>query len=352
MPTTTPTRRRPAPRAGTPVRRRPATRGRARRRPGPTRRRLRRLGLPVGLAVALVVALLAWAGRSGMVVTPWSPRCTATAAGQTVHLDQEQAANATTIAAVAIRRGLPARAVSIALAAAFQESDLRNLDHGDRDSLGLFQQRPSQGWGRAEQVQDPVYAANRFYDELVKVPGYRGMSITEAAQRVQRSAFPDAYATHETRARVLASVLTGWSTPGLVCATAPATAPVERVGPAGLTPRAAAVRDELTAAFGRLPLAPAGGHLGGSGHDTGRALDVDVRPVGDPARHRLGWAVASWAVAHAETRSIVTVIYDGRIWTAARSEEGWRPYDAPAGPGDPATLRHLDHVHIEVAAGG
>jgi hypothetical protein len=328
------------------------------RRPRRWLRRLRRLWAPLGLTLALIAGLLIWADQSGTVVTPWSLRCTATAAGQTVRLDQEQAVNATTIAAVAVRRGLPARAVSIALAAAFQESDLRNLDHGDRDSLGLFQQRPSQGWGRAEQVQDPVYAANRFYDELVTVPGYREMSITEAAQRVQRSAFPDAYAAHEARARVLASVLTGWSTPGLTCTTPPASAPAQPIGPQGLTPRAAAVRDDLTRVYGRLPLggfAPGGvrsGHISGSAHYAGRALDVFVRPVGDPARKRLGWAVASWAVAHAQSHSIATVIYDDRIWSAARSEEGWRPYDAPDRPGNPATLRHLDHVHIEVAGGG
>ena len=95
-----------------------------------------------------------------------------------------------------MRRGLPARAASIALATAYQESKLRNLDHGDRDSLGLFQQRPSQGWGTAEQLQDPYYAVNAFYDALVKVDGYQAMRITEAAQKVQRSGFPEAYEDH------------------------------------------------------------------------------------------------------------------------------------------------------------
>jgi hypothetical protein len=310
------------------------------------------------VVVALLAGLVWWVDESGVVVTPWSQRCTATAAGRTVSLDQEQAAHATTIAAVAIRRELPARAVSIALAAALQESDLRNLDYGDRDSLGLFQQRPSQGWGDPDQVQDPIYAANRFYDALVQIPGYQQLPITEAAQRVQRSAFPDAYAQHEQEARTLASVLTGWSTPGLTCLTLPASAPPQQAGPDGLTPRASALRAELTAAFGPLPLggfAPGGvstGHVAGSAHYDGRALDVFVRPVGDPARHRLGWAVASWAVAHAEELSVATVIFDDRIWTAARSQEGWRPYDEPDRPGNPATLRHLDHVHIDVVAGG
>ena len=106
--------------------------------------------------------------------------------GVVVDLSTEQAENATTIVAVAVRRGLPARAASIALATAYQESKLRNLDHGDRDSLGLFQQRPSQGWGTA--AADPAtryYAVNAFYDALQKIDGYQTMRITEAAQEVQ-----------------------------------------------------------------------------------------------------------------------------------------------------------------------
>ena len=88
-------------------------------------------------------------------------------------LTTEQAENATLIAAIGVSRGLPARAVSIALATAYQESKIRNLTHGDRDSLGLFQQRPSQGWGTEEQVRDPYYATNAFYDALAKIPDYK-----------------------------------------------------------------------------------------------------------------------------------------------------------------------------------
>ena len=118
------------------------------------------------------------------------------------------------IAAVGVRRGLPARAVSIALATAFQESKLRNLDHGDRDSLGIFQQRPSQGWGTTAQVRDPYYASNAFYDVLAKIDGFQTMRITEAAQQVQRSGYPEAYEPHAADARALASALTGYSRGG------------------------------------------------------------------------------------------------------------------------------------------
>lgn len=297
------------------------------------------------------------AGRQGLLVTPWSRSCVATAAAHTVTLDHEQAVNAATIAGVAVARGLPARAASIALTAAYQESDLRNLDHGDRDSLGLFQQRPSQGWGTPRQVLDPVYAANRFYDALVKVPGYGQMSITEAAQRVQRSAFPNAYADHEADARVLASVLTGWSPAGLTCSVAPpASAGPQPVGADGLTPGAARVRAAVTGVFGRMPsagVAPGevtSGHAAGSTHYEGRALDVFVGPAPSDAQNRRGWAVASWAVAHAQQLGIAVVIFDDRVWSATRSDEGWRPYRPADRPGDPDVLRRLDHVHIDVGA--
>jgi hypothetical protein len=132
-------------------------------------------------------------------------RCTLP--GTAVTLTGEQAANAAIIAEVGRARGLSERAVVIALATARQESGLRNLDHGDRDSLGLFQQRPSQGWGTPAQVQDPVYAAGIFYDRLVQVPGWETGRLTEIAQTVQRSGFPEAYQKHEAMAAELAAAL-------------------------------------------------------------------------------------------------------------------------------------------------
>jgi hypothetical protein len=119
----------------------------------------------------------------------------------------EQAANAATIAEVAHARGLPGRAVVIALATAQQESGLRNLDHGDRDSLGLFQQRPSQGWGTAAQVRDPAYAAGKFFERLVSVPNWQTARLTEVSQRIQRSGFPEAYQRHESMAVALTAAL-------------------------------------------------------------------------------------------------------------------------------------------------
>ncbi len=120
------------------------------------------------------------------------------AAGDTAAtLNDEQRQNAATIIGVARQKGAPPRAWLVALATAKQESDLRNIPYGDRDSLGLFQQRPSQGWGSPAQVLDPVYSTTIFLDRLLQVPNWDRLPVTVAAQTVQRSAFPDAYAKWE-----------------------------------------------------------------------------------------------------------------------------------------------------------
>ena len=103
--------------------------------------------------------------------------------------------------------GAPPRAWVIALATAMQESTLRNIPYGDRDSEGLFQQRPSQGWGSRAQVTDPVYATTQFIQRLLAVPGWDAMALTDAAQIVQRSAFPDAYRKWESLATQLVTQL-------------------------------------------------------------------------------------------------------------------------------------------------
>ncbi len=118
-------------------------------------------------------------------------------------LPKEQLPNAKTIVATGIQLGIPARGQVIALATALQESGLRNLDHGDRDSLGLFQQRPSQNWGTREQIMDPVYASKKFYTTLKTLKDWQKMPVTVAAQKVQRSGHPQAYAKHEPLATAL-----------------------------------------------------------------------------------------------------------------------------------------------------
>ncbi|PRY15163.1 hypothetical protein CLV37_10589 [Kineococcus rhizosphaerae] len=240
-------------------------------------------------------------------------RCSATVGPDSTSMSPEQAANAATVVGLSVRRGLPARAATIAIATVVQESGIRNLDHGDRDSLGLFQQRPSQGWGTPEQVQDPVFATNAFYDALVKVDGYRDLPVTDAAQRVQRSGFPLAYGDHEAEARLVASALTGNTPGGFTCHLRPVTTPQEAGDDERLTPTAQRVADaattEVTTATPRV--------VAGT---SGRALAFTLD--GDDAE-RLAWAVGGWAVAGAERYQITEVSVQGSRWTRSSSGRGW-----------------------------
>jgi hypothetical protein len=224
------------------------------------------------------------------VLTRPGPGCVVTAVPGTGSGDHrltvEQAGNAATIAAVGIRMGIPDHAVSVALATAMQESRLRNLPGGDRDSAGLFQQRPSEGWGTYAEVTDPVHAATAFYDHLRQEPGWSALSVTRAAQLVQHSATPDAYARWEPEARAAASALTGERTAALSC---------HDLGVAG---PAASVRATALAELGTARV--------GGAHDRAR-----------------GWALGSWLVAHAARLRVDTVTFDGRTWTARSGK--WTP---------------------------
>jgi hypothetical protein len=263
--------------------------------------KFRYLVFAVVLVVIAGVGVAFWRG-SGPLPDPEG--CSVTLNGHQVDLSTEQSENATLIAAIGIRRGLPARAVSIALATAIQESKLSNLDHGDRDSLGLFQQRPSQGWGTAKQVQDPYYATNAFYDALVKVADYETMPITQAAQKVQRSAFPDAYGAHEIDARSLASVLTGFSQGGLF------TCVVHDSDVPGTGDK---VVRQVKRAFGNVDI-----------KRTGSRQDVALTVDDSEAGHRLGWSVAQFVIAHGVRLHPVRVAYSGKQWRTGRpSEDGW-----------------------------
>ncbi|MFF5102992.1 heavy metal transporter [Streptomyces sp. NPDC000134] len=329
--------------------------------PSPTRKKPGRL---LRFASALVV-LLAVAGYLVVqYVTGGAARtrCTVVSAGDDGvrhEFTPEQAVNAATITAVGTTRGLPERAITIALATALQESALRNIGHGDRDSLGLFQQRPSQGWGRPAQIMEPTYAAGRFYDHLVKVPGYTKLPLTVAAQRVQRSGFPDAYAKHEPDAALLAAALTGRSAATLTCTGLPATS-TRAKGPDAV--RAALVRD-----FGREVLQPAGAEVSGQataapspsaspsaspGGSVGRVVTLPVaagRGAESAAEvRRRGWQLAHWAVANASALHIERVAYAGREWTAGSTGTRWRT--APAtGSGAQGAERGTGSVRIITA---
>jgi len=270
------------------------------------------------------LALLAAAGYVAYHFTstqgPTSAGCTVRADGDRLDLDPEQASNAATIAAVATSRGLPERALTIALATSLQESGLENLDHGDRDSLGLFQQRPSQGWGTARQILDPVYASNSFFDSLVKIQGYTRLPLTVAAQKVQRSGYPQAYAKHEADATLLSGALTGHDDGALSCTTG-ADTPYSAGGRLG---DAGKVTARLTREFGsqvkpRTDSAP-------------RTVAVPSSPAGGGAEgdgRRRGWELAQWAVAHAHDLKVEQVTFDDMRWEAAHSGKGWQK----SGPG-------------------
>lgn len=309
----------------------------------------------LGLAAVGVAAAVGYGVINHVAPLLQSDECTATVNGRTVSLTVEQAENAALISAVSVARGMPARAATIALATAYQESKLYNVESGDRDSLGLFQQRPSMGWGSDDQVLDPFYATNAFYDALEKIGDYESMRVTVAAQEVQRSGFPEAYADHEADARVLASALTGNSPHAFSCriGDAPDEAS-DKLKDSGLTRRADVVRREVGEMFGNPPLGgfePGGvstGHMAGSAHYDGRAVDIFVRPVNAENKVR-GWAIAQYLVAMADRLAIQHVIFDDRIWTSgSSSDEGWRDYDPPERSGDRAILEHRDHVHVDV----
>ncbi|MER5359862.1 hypothetical protein [Streptomyces sp. NPDC002785] len=246
--------------------------------------------------------------------------------GRTYRMSPQQASNAATISAVGISRGMPERAVTIALATALQESGLRNIDHGDRDSLGLFQQRPSQGWGTEKQILDPVYSAGEFYRHLAEVPGYSRLPLTVAAQRVQRSGFPQAYAKHEPDAALLAAALTGRTPAALNCTPPRATA---------ARADAAKVRAELVRTFGKdvLPTkkpSPQDG-AGAAGAPATSAVSVPVRAAragGGVDSARRGWELAHWAVAQSEVLHLDEVAYAGRVWKAG---SGWRTEGTESG---------------------
>jgi len=257
------------------------------------------------LGVAAVVGLRAITGSLHSLL-PEAEECRARVGGHEATLNPEQAENAALISAIAVRRGLPARAVTIALATAMQESKLYNLQGGDRDSLGLFQQRPSQGWGTRAQVLDPVHAANAFYDALIKIPDYETLEITEAAQRVQRSAYPEAYAQHEPDARALASALTGYSPHAFSCR-------FDAPDPGAGHP--AALSKEVGALFEGVADQP-----------VVRGTGVTIAAASETS----SWAVAHYLVAEAQRLGVRKVSFAG--WTWATGDDGdWHHGNSTAG---------------------
>ncbi len=322
-------------------------------------------------AAATVLLLLALAILTAALETEPPPlgaggpcRLVATGRGTpapAVEINAEQLTNARIVVGTAQALDLPDRAAVIGLATALQESGLRSLtqDQSDRDSAGIFQQRPSMGWGSTSQVMNPVYASQTFYQHLTRVPNWQNLPLTTAAQTVQRSAYPGAYAKWEPTATRLAEALKGAGAADITCTpdvepvsahTATGGWPPQQMGPDGLTPRTRYLRDLIKSGFGETNLGgwcPGGcttGHIEGSDHYTGHAIDVMILPHTDPERIADGNRIATWAVANADQLAIKYLIWRSRIWTP---NEGWHAYTHPSGSSGP-TLAHANHVHLSV----
>ena len=245
------------------------------------------------LAVALVLLIATGVGafwwlrsRNLTEPVPGQQRCVATVNNRSTAVDLDQAHFASIITGISVRRGLPPRAASIALATAYQETGIRNLDYGDRDSVGLFQQRPSQGWGTKQQLMDPYYATGKFYDALVKIDNWENADITDVAQKIQFSGYPEAYRDHEADARILASALSGQSAAGFSC--------LDRSGTTGDTK---GLRSSLQRTFGNLD-------------DSAEDSIVTIRATGE----RRAWAYAHFAVANAQLYGVTNVKIGNRSW--------------------------------------
>ena len=222
----------------------------------------------------------------------------------------EQTNNIALIVAGSIRHGLPARAGTIAVATAIQESSLRNIDYGDRDSVGLFQQRPSMGWGSVEEIMDPYYSTDKFYNSLKHLDGWQDMEVTVAAQRIQVSGFPDAYADHEEEGRLWASALTGHGG-NVTCDLAEAEPTTAR-----------AFNDRIAADFGADTFEVQIGDVN-SGHTV--LVGVSSDPVRDAA-------LQQWAVAVASTEQVSASALGEHSWVRADQ-------DPPAGAGAHIAIR-------------
>ncbi|WP_433793855.1 hypothetical protein [Actinoplanes sp. CA-252034] len=280
------------------------------------------VGLIALLSVAVVAGVVVLINNlAGSITLPvLGPECTVRADGQ-VTLDTAQMANAATIAAIGVRRNMPEQAIVVALATAFQESKLENLDSGDRDSVGLFQQRPSQGWGTVEQIKDPRYSAGRFYAALKKVKGWEEMRVTDAAQRVQRSAYPEAYEKWADESKVLAAALTGRATGAVEC----------------VVPDVPAVRGAEAAAalFSSLQL-DWGKKLTGQARSAEAAgLTVEV------ADASVGWRFAHWLVSHASATGLERVRFGDLEWHAPEGK--WQPVTDGSGAGTAKVVAEVFH---------
>jgi hypothetical protein len=223
-------------------------------------------------------------------------------------LEPDQAQNASVIVGVVLTRELPERAAVLTIGAALQESKLRNIPpgQGDRDSVGILQQRPSQGWGTADQIADVRYATGKFLDAVVRVPHWQDDSLATVVQTVQFSADGSAYARHEDQAQAIADALFGDVAAKVSCRFAK---PDRSATPAAVA--TALARD--------LPV-------------SNPALAGKTVTVADA-----GWATAAWFVCNADQLGIESVRHAGKRWSYS---SGWKDDTGAASSAVVATLAH------------
>jgi hypothetical protein len=353
------------------------------------------------LAVMVVVMLAPFGARGDKVSAACPPVAPGGANDPRVRgtLRAVQISYAKVIDRVATNRGLPGQATLVALMTALQESQLQNLTYGDRDSVGLFQQRPSAGWGTVEEIMDPVYSAEAFFGGanppsppgLVEIDGWESMPYTVAAQSVQVSAFPDAYARQEDTAREIAEEAgidlnragdpyAGRSGPRPGASGTPSIAtpaandqcggglvdgrPIGGVWPpevqsvpdptgtgGQLTPRTAAWVQAAMAALQKPSMSCWDAHLWNptSDHPKGKACDIFVGGDGrkKASAKARGDQIANWTIQTAPKTGVRYIIWYGQIWSARTGK--WRAYNGGGvyNPTD-ATGGHFDHVHVSM----
>ncbi|MBO0803339.1 MAG: hypothetical protein J2P25_09755 [Nocardiopsaceae bacterium] len=274
------------------------------------------------IVMTVVIVVLVIAGYAGYntyqhfvtrVLTV--PGCQAGSGSGAIGLDFEQARDAATIADVAVYDHLPRQALTIAYATALQEAKLENPNYGTSDSVGIFQQRPSAGWGTAQELQDPVYASQAFFESgpsaLTKIPDYTSLSVAEAAQEVQHSADGSAYAQWTDEAEMLSAdymstphAVTCWYDPSQAARQGGSTKPdlpgaVRTLEGTFGTPRADGIVTGVTSAR------------------SGKSEIFEVTSAGR-------WAVANWLVTNASSFGITRVAYGGYQWTASLTETHWQ----------------------------
>lgn len=290
--------------------------------PVPSKRRRLSAFTKILLSVGLICGLFVAAGYYVLTtVDPLDstpdpePGCRLDLSEGQYEMTIDQTENAATVGGVAFSLNMPRQAVTVAYATVWQESTFYNVEYGDRDSLGLFQQRPSQEWGEPEEILDPVQSSRSFYYALADIEGWRELPVHEAAQQVQRSADGWAYDQHEDLSERMSEALVGDLGPMVTCW-------YDDEGLAELQqaePDPEGAREELARVFGadskELPL-------------------IEAPQTGD-----LGWAMALWSVVHAEQYGLTTVAYDGHRWTASDGVEGAEDWTDTEGAEDGLVLR-------------